>query len=471
MNRTIKDYAKLVKDSSVKTVLEYAFKDVEKESKSNFYINLNKEKSMIKADELDKVKNNSILFGVPYFEKDNIVNVDIPTTAGSLFLKDYVSPFNATVNDTLTEAGAVMIGKASMDEFGMGGTGLFSFNGEVRNPFDNTRIVGGSSSGSAYAVATNVVPFTTGTDTGDSIRKPASFVGVVGFKPTYGSISRYGLMPYSPSLDTVGFFTNNVEDQKILSELTFKYDKRDFTSIKNPFKNETTKFEKKLKIVQIKEVYDLMPDSLKSEYDNFFKKMETLGHKVGFESIDIDILDMLNEIYMAISYSEASSTLSNLQGVHFGKREDGSSYEEIIKNSRGANFSKVVKKRMLIGGYSLKSDNQDLIFLKAKKIRRIIVERIAEIYKSADIIVVPPSSGIAPKVDEVLKSHSGDSSGNDRVLGSILLLANFTGMPSITLPFIKDNLPIGINLNANVKQDMLLLNFAQQVEDILKLKE
>lgn len=468
MNKTIKDYAKLVKDSSIETVLEYTFRDIEKEANSNFYINLNKEKINAKAKEMDKTKPNSILFGVPYFEKDNIVNTDIPTTAGSLFLKDYMSPFNATINELLRDAGAMMVGKTAMDEFGMGGTGLFSFNGEVKNPFDKNRIVGGSSTGSAYAVATGVVPFATGSDTGDSIRKPASFTGIVGFKPTYGSISRFGLMPYAPSLDTIGFFTNNVEDQKILAEVTFKYDKKDFTSIKNTFKNENKKFNKKLNIVQIKEIYDLMPDDLKQEYDSFTEKMIALGHKVSFESFNIEILDMLSEIYMAISYAEAASTLSNLQGVHFGKREEGSSYEDIIRKSRGNNFSKTVKKRMIIGGFSLKSENQDIIFLKAKKIRRIIVDRIAEIYKTADIIIMPPSTGIAPTINDALKSAAGDATVN-RVIDSALLLANFSGMPSITLPFIKrNNLPIGINLNANVKKDMLLLDFAQQVEDVLK---
>ncbi|QHX36139.1 aspartyl/glutamyl-tRNA amidotransferase subunit A [Spiroplasma sp. TIUS-1] len=472
MNKTIKDYAKLVKESSIKTVLEYSFRDIEKEFDSNFYINLNKEKINIKAEQLDKkARINSHLFGVPYFEKDNIVNTDIPTTAGSLFLKDYVSPFNATINEILSEAGAMMVGKTAMDEFGMGGTGLFSFNGEIRNPYEKNRIIGGSSSGSAYAVATGMVPFATGSDTGDSIRKPASFVGIVGFKPTYGSISRYGLMPYAPSLDTIGFFTNNVDDQKILAEVTFKQDKKDFTSINNPFKYENKKFDKKLKIVQIREIYDLMPEDLKKEYDNFTERMLAVGHTVSFESIDINILNMLGEVYMAISYAEAASTLSNLQGVHFGKREEGDSYENIIKHSRGNNFSKTVKKRMIIGGYSLKSENQDIIFLKAKKIRRIIVDRIAEIYQTADIIVLPPSSGIAPTVSEAMKSASGDAAVNG-VIDSALLLANFNGMPSITIPFIKlNNLPIGINLNANIKKDILLLDFAQQVEEILKNKE
>ncbi|ARU92232.1 aspartyl/glutamyl-tRNA amidotransferase subunit A [Spiroplasma clarkii] len=292
----------------------------------------------------------NILSGIPYLAKDNFWTMDLRTTAGSKILSNFQPTEDSTVIKKLRDKSTVLLGKTTLDELGMGGTGLFGFNGKVANPFDTTRIAGGSSSGSAYAVAKGYVPFATGSDTGDSIRKPASFVGVVGFKPTYGSLSRYGVIPYAPSLDHLGYFTRNVEDMALVCDATYGFDKKDFTSIANPadFASHLNDLHKNAKFGYIKDVQKYIDGKLAKAYEKLYQKIKADGHEV----IEIDfskkLLDALPAVYMMISFSEAVSTHSNLDGINFGERVEGKDYIETIKKSRASGFGMNVKKDLLL---------------------------------------------------------------------------------------------------------------------------
>ncbi|AUM62367.1 amidase family protein [Spiroplasma monobiae] len=441
------------------------------EMKSNFLITLTEDEALRKANELENnIDANNVLTGIPFIHKDNISTKGILTTAGSKMLSNYTPSFDATIAEKFNEKNSILIGKAALDELSMGGTGLLSFNGEVRNPYDSNRIVGGSSSGSAYAVAKGIVPFATGGDTGDSIRKPASLSGVVGFKPTYGSISRYGAIPYAPSLDHLGFFTNNVEDQAYLCDATYGYDSKDFTSIDNKkeFVKNINQVSRRFKFGYIKQVEEIMPEELKEDYKKLYSILNDQGHEVLELEFNKKLLEAIPATYMMISFAEAVSTHANLDGIKFGVRVEGKDYMEIIKNSRTQGFGETVKRRFLIGSYQLKSENQDVLLAKSKKVRRLIVEELDKLYKQVDILILPPTTKPAPTVNEVYGFDVDQQEDGTKFIEDILILANFNGMPSITLPFVcKENMPIGINLNAKPKEDLEVLQAAKIIEKLI----
>jgi aspartyl-tRNA(Asn)/glutamyl-tRNA(Gln) amidotransferase subunit A len=367
-----------------------------------------------------------------------------------------------------------MIGKTALDELGMGGTGLNSAYGKILNPRNSKRLIGGSSSGSVYAVAKGYVPFATGTDTGDSIRKPASYNGVVGFKPTYGAISRYGLLPYAPSLDTAGFFTRNVDDMAIIADSTFAYDKKDFTSIEineKSFAENIDNLPSRTKFGYIKEIHEALNDSMKKEYAEFYKKLETQGYSVEAVNFRPDLLDALAPVYMMISFSEAVSTNANLDGINFGTREEGHDYTEIMTNTRAKNFREVVKRRFIIGALNLRRQNQVEYLLKAKQVRRLIAEEITQIFTNVDVLILPPAPGPAPLIESAQEFEQHDGEETKEFLEDILIVANFAGLPSITIPFIEqEGMPIGINFTAPAKKDLRVLQAAKVCENILGRK-
>ncbi|QEH61362.1 aspartyl/glutamyl-tRNA amidotransferase subunit A [Spiroplasma chinense] len=456
------------KELTIKELAKSVYKNLQENLDSNFLVTLIDEEQIENLDqEFDET---NLLSGIPYVTKDNISTKGIKTTAGTKILSNYFPATDATITEKLKESKTVLLGKSTLDELGMGGTGLFGFNGEVRNPFDNERIVGGSSSGSAYAVAKGLVPFATGTDTGDSIRKPASFNGIVGFKPTYGSISRFGVIPYAPSLDHVGFFTRNVEDMAIVCDATFGYDKKDFTSIENKHEfyknlNENKKF--KFGFLEVVEKH--MTGKIHDDYVKIAEKIKQDGNEVINLEFRKDLLDALPAVYMMISFAEAVSTHANLDGINFGNRVEGVDYIDTMRKSRAKNFGATVKKRMVIGSYQLKQENQERLLAKSKKVRRLIIEELNKMFEQVDVLIMPASLKIAPLVKEIYGVEIEDRDDNEAIfLEDLLVLANMNGMPSITLPFVKhNNLPIGINLNAKPKEDLKLLQASKYLEDLI----
>ena len=428
-----------------------------------------------------KYKNrDSLLNGICYALKDNFSTSGILTTASSNILKDYVPVYDATVYRKLKNAGAVLIGKTVLDELAMGGTGTTGHTGVVRNPWDKERMIGGSSAGSASSVALGIVPFSIGSDTGDSVRKPAAFGGIVGFKPTYGRISRYGLFAFASSLDHVAMFTRNVRDAAIVTDVLKGNDIHDMTTLKDDGKKYVDLLDsdctgKKLFYVKEicgREVYEESDDEeLKETLTLFHETLDKL-RKEGFviEEVSMNkaLLEAIYPTYMSISCAEATSNNSNLTGISFGPRGVGDSVEEIMFDARTKGFSELIKRRFVLGSFILQKENQEKLFLNAQRVRHMIVDQMNEFFKEYDGMISPCSGGPAPTFD----STSEKLSDRYLILENHLAIGNFGGFPSITLPygFISD-MPVGLNITGRVKEDDVVLSMASKVESITGLQD
>lgn len=418
--------------------------------------------------------NENILSGIPYVAKDNLSTKDILSTASSNTLKDYVPFFDATVIKRLKEKGAVLIGKSAMDELGMGGTGTTCHTGKVKNPWDITRITAGSSAGSAALVASGVVPYALGSDTGDSIRKPAAYCGIVGYKPTYGAISRFGLFPFASSLDHVGVLTRSVRDAAIIVDNVVGIDENDMTTIDlepNLTDNLNNDIKGK-KIFYIKNLLDNLSDNeetnkILEEFKNTLQHLEELGCTISGIDIDIKLLNAIFPTYVCLSCAEATSNDSNLTGIIFGPRGDGENYIDMIKDHRTKGFSSLIKRRFVIGSYVLQKENQEKYFLNAKRVRRLITNKMNELFKEFDAMIMPASGKIAPKFENV----NEEISGNEQVLENLMAIGNFGGYPSITIPNgIVNEMPIGVNITGNIMKDKDVLNIAYKLESTYDFK-
>lgn len=431
---------------------------------------------------LDEAKgvtgNDELVSGIPFAVKDNLATKDILTTGSSNTLKDYVPVYTATVVQNLLDKGAVMIGKTVMDEFGMGGTGTTGHTGVVRNPWNKDKSCAGSSAGSACAVASGVVPLAIGSDTGDSIRKPAAYCGIVGYKPTYGMLSRYGLFPFASSLDHVGVLTRSVEDAAIAVDAMKGIDSKDMTSwdsSKIDLINSLKRDVKGKKLFYIKEIcdinnYEKASDELKEHLENFHKTLEIykrLGVEITEVSIDNKLLQAIPAVYVVLSCAEATSNMANLTGIAFGPRSDKKKAMDMIKDHRTRGFSPLIKRRFVIGSYVLQKENQERYFKNAARVRRLIVDRMKELFKTYDGLILPVSTG--PAKD--LEGFNDVIDKETNVLEEHLQIGNFGGFPSITIPngFI-NNMPVGINIMGNCYQDEVVLNLAYALEAEMNFK-
>ena len=429
-------------------------------------------------DQLKYKERDSKLCGIPYALKDNFSTSGILTTASSNILKDYVPVYDATVYKKLKSAGAVLVGKTVLDELAMGGTGTTGHTGVVKNPWDKSRMMGGSSAGSAACVALGIVPFSIGSDTGDSVRKPAAFGGLVGFKPTYGRISRYGLFAFASSLDHVAMFTRSVEDAAIVTDVLKGQDIHDMTSLKDDGKcyydllKQDVKGKKLFYIKEIcgKDMYQDGDSELKEtilKFHEMLDKIREMGIVVEEVSMDKKLLEAIYPTYMCISCAEATSNNSNLTGIQFGPRGEGESVEEIMFDARTKGFSELIKRRFVLGSYILQKENQEKLFLNAQRVRRMIVDQMTEFFREYDGMIAPCSGGGAPKFE----STSEKLSDRYLILENHLAIGNFGGFPSITIPygFVHD-MPVGLNITGKVKEDDVVLALASQVEEVTGLK-
>ena len=424
-------------------------------------------------DNYEGMESNSILSGIPYAMKDNVSTKGILTTGSSDILANYVPVYDATIYKKLKEAGAMLVGKTVLDELAIGGTGTTGHTGIVRNPWDKTRQIGGSSAGSAAAVALGIVPFAIGSDTGDSIRKPAAFGGVVGFKPTYGRISRYGLFAFASSLDHLGVFARNVKDVAIITDIVKGHDSKDMTSLPNDDREYSKLLDNDVsgrKLFYIKEALenndnDPEMDKIIENFKLVIEKCKSLGIEVCEESIDKDLLKAMFPTYKAISCAEVTSNDANLTGIHFGVRGEGNTPDEIIKDARTKGFCELIKRRFVLGSYILQRENQEKLFLNAGRVRRMIVDRVNELFKEYDGIIMPAAEGIAPKFDTQVDMLSDKY----LILGNHMVIGNFGGYPSITIPsgFV-DDMPVGINITGRVKEDDVVLNIANKIEGTME---
>ena len=476
MNKSIEELHELLRSGEVtsKDLIKESLKlSHEVEDKYNAFV------TMLDDAEPTEVTDN-LLSGIPCGIKDNYSTRGILSTGSSNTLKDYVPFFDATAYSKLKNAGAVMVNKTAMDEFGMGGTGTTCHTGPVLNPWDKTRQCAGSSSGSACAVAAGVYPYATGSDTGDSIRKPAAYCGIVGYKPTYGMISRYGLFPFASSLDHLGVLTRNVKDAAIVVDEMKGIDKYDMTTWDSSnvhLKEALTGNVKGKKLCYVKELCDINEyenpsKELKEHLENFFKAVE-LAKEIGIEveevSVDRTLLNASASVYVVISCAEATSNMSNLTGTIFGPRGEGKSWQEQVKDYRTKGFSSLIKRRFVIGSYVLQAKNQERYFRNAQRVRRLLVDTWKDLFKKYDGVILPVGIGPAKHIDGSLDILSNDLA--TVALDEHLQIGNYGGFPSITIPdgFI-NGLPVALNITGNCYDDENVLNIAYALEDKLGFK-
>ena len=474
MHKTIEELHELLKKDEVTSeelVKESLKASHEIQEKYNAFVT-------ILDDAKGGVVTDDLLSGIPYGIKDNYSTKGILSTGSSNTLKDYIPFFSATAIDNLSKHGAIPVNKTVLDEFGMGGTGTTGHTGVVRNPWDKTRMCAGSSAGSACAVSAGVYPYATGSDTGDSIRKPAAYCGIVGYKPTYGMISRFGLFPFASSLDHCGALTRSVKDAAIVVDAMKGIDKYDMTSWDSSNINLYESIDGNVrgkKLCYIKEICDINnysnpSEELKEHLSNFMKKVDKckeIGMEVEEVSVDKTLLNALASVYVVISCAEATSNMSNLTGIVFGPRGEGKNYIEMMKNYRTKGFSPLIKRRFVIGSYVLQSQNQERYFRNAQRVRRLLVDEWKKLFERFDAVILPVGSGPAKHLDGSKDILDKDT----EVLEEHLQIGNFGGFPSITIPdgFI-NNLPVALNITGKCYDDVNVLNIAYALESTMEYK-
>ena len=409
--------------------------------------------------------------GIPIALKDNVCTRSILTTASCRILDNYIPVYDATIIGRLKAKGFVPVAKTSMDELAMGGTNLTALTGPCHNPYDLERISGGSSGGSAVAVASGLVPVAIGTDTGDSIRKPASYCGVVGVKPSYGKISRYGIIPYASSLDHVGCFTTNVRDAAYMLEVLSGRDDKDMTSSFEEVPSYSRIINSDIsgrKLLIFKNVLDEIEDhDVLRAFNDTVTVLRMKGAVIEEVSFDETLMKAVLPVYYLIANGEATANHANLTGIPFGERAQGKDFEEVMINSRSRGFSSSIKQRFVIGSYALYKENQGHYYRKAQKIRRLVVEEVMNRLRDADALIAPTVPGIAP----LMKESSTDELDDNLISHSHLIIANFAGLPSLSLPMgFSHGLPLGFSITANPFMEDIMFDIAKAVEEYTGLE-
>lgn len=453
----------------VKSAIEKAKSDT-----NNAFEYICEKEALKKVKNLDKSLINSPFFGIPVVIKDNFSTKDIPTTASSDMLANYVPIFSSEVVLRLEAQGAIIIGKTTLDELAMGGTGTTGHKGTTYNPWDpeHKRMIGGSSCGSAAAISAGIVPLAIGSDTGDSVRKPASYSCLVGFKPTWSRISRFGLFPFATSLDHVAFFTRNVKDAAITLNVLAGHDEKDASSSFEEVKDYTSKLSHSIKgkkIAVVKEIIDAIEDKdIIEVFNQTLSSLKKEGAIINYVSVDRLLLRAIYPTYMIISSAEATSNNACLDGIKYGKRIEGKTFQEMLINTRSAGFSERIKRRFVIGSFSLLKENTDELFLRAQKCRRLIVNAFNKILETNDAIYCPASPTTAP----LFEASCNPDSDNFLIGENYLAFANMGGLPSITIPIgFKEGLPFGGNLTSKIFSEDELLSLASSLEKICEYKD
>ena len=434
----------------------------------NCFITITEEEALKKARQADKKRASgdyNLLTGIPIAQKDIFCTNGTKTTCGSKMLDNFVAPYDATLIKKMNDAGFIMLGKTNMDEFAMGSSNETSFYGPVKNPWDDCRVPGGSSGGSASAVAARLSPAATGTDTGGSIRQPSSFCGITGLKPTYGRVSRYGMVAFASSLDQGGPMTQTAEDAALIMNIIAGFDEHDSTSTEKPADNYTEKLNNSIKGLKIglpKQYFDEnLDNNVAGVIENGLKELEKLGAKC----VDVELphTELSIPAYYVVAPAECSSNLSRYDGVRFGHRcKEPKDLSDLYCRSRQEGFGKEVKRRIMTGTYVLSAGYYDAYYIKAQKIRQIISNDFQNVFKNVDIIAGPTTTGVAFKLNEKL---------NDPIsmyLSDLYTVSvNLAGLPAISVPsgFI-NKLPVGMQLIGNYFQESLLMNVAHQYQKV-----
>ena len=467
LDKSLKEINELLKSKKIKPIdlVNEAFESIEKNSDLNAYITLNKEDALKEAKKLEDVEVDNILFGIPIAIKDNIITNNLRTTAASAILKDFIPIYDATVVEKIKEKHMIIIGKTNMDEFGMGSSSRTSYFGAPKNPHDKTKIAGGSSGGSAATVAAKDVLFALGTDTGGSIRQPSAYNGVVGLKPTYGLVSRYGLIAFASSLDQIGPITNNVLNNAILLNAITGHDEKDLTSLHREKEDYTRLIGKDIKGMKVAIpkyfISDIVDKKIVDKFNDVVSILKSNG--VTVDIIDMKYIDKAVTLYQIIAMGEASSNLARYDGIRYGTREDSDNIEDLYKQTRGKSFGKEVKRRIMVGSYLLSGDNAKEYYYKALSIRDDISKEFDKVFKDYDFIIGPTTTTTAYNLDDPMDDPS--KSFLDDVL---VIPVNMAGLPGLNLPIGKsDNLPIGMHIIAPKFEEAKIYQIASHLESIL----
>lgn len=403
------------------------------------------------------------LAGVPIAIKDNIVTRGVRTTCASRMLEDWVPPYDATVVERLSAAGALVAGKTNLDEFGMGSSTEFSHFGPTRNPRNPERVPGGSSGGSAAAVAAGLVPAALGSDTGGSVRQPASYCGIVGVKPTYGRVSRYGLVAYASSLEQIGTLTRTVEDAARLLMVIAGHDPRDTTSVDVPVPDYVEATRGDVAGLRVGVVRQMLGEGTQPEVREAVQNAAHSLAQAGASVVEVDIptVDHALAAYYVIAPAEASSNLARYDGVRFGKRVEGATVNEMITASRTAGLGPEVKRRIILGTFALSAGYQDQYYGKAQRVRTLLVEEFARSLQDVDVFLGPTAPSTAFRIGELI-----DSPEQLYLMDVCTIMANLAGLPAASVPWGVDDsgLPIGVQVMAGTMQESVLFKASAALE-------
>ena len=453
------------KEISNKEIIQEVYKLIDENKHLNAFITLNEESSLKKADALDKNPSDLPLAGIPIAQKDLFCTKGVRTTCASNILNNFIPPYSATVIENLEKADCISIGKTNMDEFAMGSSNETSFFGNVQNPWGQKLVPGGSSGGSASAVSAGIVPAASGTDTGGSIRQPASLCGISGLKPTYGRISRWGMIAFASSLDQAGPMARTAEDCAIMLNEMCSHDEKDTTSLDDTIPNFEENLNNSLNGKKIGIVKDLDLSSLDNDvvavYENSLKEFVSMGA----ELVDINLpnLSLSVPTYYVVAPAECSSNLSRFDGVKFGRRsENPKDLEELYIQTRSEGFGDEVKRRILIGSYVLSAGYYDAYYKKAQQVRRLIKNDFDSAFKNVDVIMTPTTRGPAFEMG---------SKGSDPIqmyLEDLFTIsANLAGLPAMSIPNGNiDNKPIGLQIIGDFLDESTILNFANMYQKV-----
>jgi aspartyl-tRNA(Asn)/glutamyl-tRNA(Gln) amidotransferase subunit A len=471
-SQTLTELVKNIKEKKISSEeTTKAFIERGKKSKVlNSYITEDFSNALEKAKNFDKNPNFDLkLPGIPIAVKDLFCTNGVKTTAGSKILSNFIPPYESTVTQNIWNEGGILLGKLNCDEFAMGSSNETSFFGNVQSPIDKDLVPGGSSGGSASALAANLTPITIGTDTGGSIRQPASFTGTVGLKPTYGSCSRYGIVAFASSLDQAGPMSKNVKDCALLQEIISSYDEKDSTSIEFKRNEYTKDLTKKIKGKKIGIPKEYRVDGMPKEIEDLWTKGIEYAKDCGAEIVEISLpyTNYALPTYYIVAPAEASSNLARYDGVKYGFRSKGENLIDMYEKTRSEGFGSEVQRRIMIGTYVLSSGYYDAYYLKAQKVRKLIKNDFDDAYKKVDAILTPSTPSAAFKIGEKT---------NDPVsmyLNDIFTVpVNLAGLPAISIPSGVDarGYPLGLQIIGKAFDEQNILNIAYAMEEKIEFK-
>jgi len=469
-NKSLRELALGLKNSDFSSVelTQYFLNRLDANKDINAFITIDSDTSLKQATEADKIlssNNSQPLTGIPLAQKDIFCTEGMRTSCGSKMLDNFISPYDATVISKFRQAGSVTLGKTNMDEFAMGSSNETSFYGRVLNPWDKERVPGGSSGGSAAAVAARLTPAATGTDTGGSIRQPASFCGITGLKPSYGRVSRYGMIAFASSLDQGGPMTRSAEDAAIILQTMSGFDPRDSTSVDIEVPDFSAGLENELKGLKIGLPVEFFNDDLDPAIASITMDALREYEKLGAELVEISLPNSHLSVpcYYVLAPAEASSNLSRFDGARYGYRT--AEYDDLLdmyKKTRSEGFGEEVKRRIMIGAYALSAGYYDAYYLKAQKIRRLISDDFTRAFEKCDVIAGPTAPGTAFRFGE----NSDDPVA--MYLNDIYTISvNLAGLPGMSIPAGFNNaLPVGLQLIGQYFDEAKLLNVAHRYQQV-----